>query len=356
MFENLVDVSNHFNKLVQEVSDPRIFNDTKLYQTKVKEYHSLIPLMDYYGRWLVYKEELAQLENDMELEHDPAMISLYEEEINNQKTLIKQIEEKIKLQLLPKDENDEKNIILEIRAGVGGSESTLFANDLLRMYTMYCQLNNFEIEILNVEYTDIGGIKEAQARITGKNVYAKFKYESGVHRVQRVPETESQGRVHTSATTVAVLPEMEDTDVEINDKDIRIDLFRSSGAGGQHINKTESAVRITHFPSGIVVTCQDGRSQLQNKEKAFAVLRSKLYDYYQSQKESAHRENRKLQVGSGDRSERIRTYNFPQGRVTDHRISLTLYNIMSVLDGHIEEFVEKLSIAEQQEKLAKVGE
>ena len=356
MFENLVDVCNHFNKLVQEISDPSIFSDNKLYQTKVKEYHSLIPLMGDYGHWLAYKEELAQLENDMKLEHDPAMISLYQEEINNQKILIKQTEEKIKLQLLPKDENDEKNIILEIRAGVGGEESALFATDLLRMYTMYCQLNNFEIEILNVEYTDIGGIKEAQARITGKNVYSKFKYESGVHRVQRVPETESQGRVHTSAVTVAVLPEMEDTDVEINDKDIRIDLYRSSGAGGQHINKTESAIRITHFPTGIVVTCQDCRSQLQNKERAFAVLRSKLYDYYQSQKDAEYRENRKSQVGSGDRSERIRTYNFPQGRVTDHRINYSSYNIDNVMNGHIEDFVEKLTIAEQQEKLAKVGE
>lgn len=353
MFEKLVDIEKHFNKLSQEISDPSIFSDNKLYQTKVKEYHSLMPLMTGYNHWLAHKEKLAQLENDIKLECDPDIIPLYEDEINNQKALIKQTEEEIKLQLLPKDENDEKNIILEIRAGVGGEESALFAADLLRMYSMYCQLNNFEIELLNVEYTQIEGIKEAQARITGKNVYAKFKYESGVHRVQRIPETESQGRVHTSAATVAVLPEMEDTDVEINDKDIRIDLFRSSGAGGQHINKTESAIRITHFPTGIVVTCQDCRSQLQNKERAFAVLRSKLYDYYQSQKDAEYRENRKSQVGSGDRSERIRTYNFPQGRVTDHRIGFSLYNMDNVMNGHIEEFVEKLAIAEQQEKLSK---
>ena len=356
MFEKLVDIENHFNKLSQEISDPSIFNDNKLYQTKIKEYYSLMPLVEEYHKYSKLTEEYIKLSDSLLVETEQDLIPLYKEELDKQKQLIDKSEETLKLLLLPKDENDDKNIILEIRAGVGGEESALFATDLLRMYTMYCQLNNFEMEILNVEYTDIGGIKEAQAQITGKNVYSKFKYESGVHRVQRVPETESQGRVHTSAVTVAVLPEMEDTDVEINDKDIRIDLYRSSGAGGQHINKTESAIRITHFPTGIVVTCQDCRSQLQNKERAFAVLRSKLYDYYQSQKESAYRENRKSQVGSGDRSERIRTYNFPQGRVTDHRINFSIHNIDSVLNGHIEEFVEKLAIAEQQEKLSKVGE
>ena len=356
MFENLVGVVDHFNELGKEISDPNIFNNYKLYQTIIKEYNSLMPLVEEYRKYCKLTKEYVKLSDSLLVETEQELIPLYKEELDKQKQLIDKSEETLKLLLLPKDENDEKNIILEIRAGVGGEESALFATDLLRMYTMYCQLNNFEIEILNVEYTDIGGIKEAQARITGKNVYSKFKYESGVHRVQRVPETESQGRVHTSAVTVAVLPEMEDTDVEINDKDIRIDLYRSSGAGGQHINKTESAIRITHFPTGIVVTCQDCRSQLQNKEKAFAVLRSKLYDYYQSQKDAEYRENRKSQVGSGDRSERIRTYNFPQGRVTDHRINFSIHNIDSVMNGHIEEFVEKLTIAEQQEKLLKVGQ
>ncbi|WP_300924612.1 peptide chain release factor 1 [uncultured Clostridium sp.] len=356
MLEKLADIKKRYDMLSAELSSASDFGSTQ-YIAKAKEYDSLTPLIDQYASL----ELATQAVNDItewlvteELDEDTK--KFFESKLDEAKSQVKEEEEKLKLLLLPKDENDSKNIILEIRAGVGGDESALFANDLLRMYKMYCDRHDFNLEILNIEQTEIGGIKEVQAQITGKNVYANFKYESGVHRVQRVPETESQGRVHTSAATVAVLPEMEDTDVEINDKDIRIDLYRASGAGGQHINKTESAIRITHFPSGIVVTCQSERSQIQNKEKAFAMLRTKLYDYYQSQKEAEYRENRKIQVGSGDRSERIRTYNFPQGRVTDHRINFSLHNIESFMNGDLDELIEKLTITEQQLKLANIGE
>ena len=289
-------------------------------------------------------------------ETDPEMREMLKEENLKLKDKLTESEERLKILLLPKDENDTKNVILEIRGGAGGEESALFARNLLRMYQMYCDSHKFKMEIMNIEETELGGIKEVQAMIKGKNAYARFKYESGVHRVQRVPETESQGRVHTSTATVAILPEMEDADVEIDDKDIRIDLFRSSGAGGQKVNKTESAIRITHFPTGIVVTCQDERSQTQNKEKAFAMLRAKVYDYYQQQKEAEYRQNRKSQVGTGDRSERIRTYNFPQGRVTDHRIGLSLYDIDAFMNGDLDEMIDALTLADQQRKLSEQEE
>ena len=345
-------IKEKFDILTREISDPQVIADTKIWQKKVKEHSSLQPLVEEYEKYEKLNKDYEDAKLLIETETDAEMKSMLKDECEDLKEKLTASEEQLKILLLPKDENDTKNVILEIRGGAGGEESALFAHSLLRMYQMYCDSHKFKMEIMNIEETELGGIKEVQAMIKGKNVYSRFKYESGVHRVQRVPETESQGRVHTSTATVAILPEMEDTDVEINDKDIRIDLFRSSGAGGQHINKTESAIRITHFPTGIVVSCQDERSQTQNKEKAFAMLRAKIYDYYQQQKEAEYRQNRKSQVGTGDRSERIRTYNFPQGRVTDHRIGLSLYNIENFMNGDLDEMIDALTLADQQRKLS----
>jgi len=253
--------------------------------------------------------------------------------------------------LLPKDENDDKNVIVEIRAGAGGDEAALFASELMRMYMMYAEHHRWKVEILDQNEIELGGIKEATFQITGNGAYSKLKFESGVHRVQRVPETESQGRVHTSTATVAVLPELEEVEFEILDKDLRIDTYRSSGAGGQHINKTDSAIRMTHLPTGIVVTCQDERSQIKNREKAMMILRSKLYDYYQGQKNKEYADTRKSQVGTGDRSERIRTYNFPQGRITDHRINYTAYNLLDFMNGELDALITELGLEDQKRKL-----
>ncbi|MBE7076720.1 MAG: peptide chain release factor 1 [Clostridiales bacterium] len=352
MIEKLKAIKERFEQLSKDISDPEIIADIKTWQQKVKDHSALTPLMEEFEKYEKMNKNFNEAGEMLEIETDPELKAMAEEEYYSLKEQLKESEEKLKILLLPKDENDEKNVILEIRGGAGGEESALFAHSLLRMYQMYCDKNRFKVEILNIEETELGGLKEVQALIEGKNVYSKFKFESGVHRVQRVPETESQGRVHTSTATVAILPEMEDADVEIDDKDIRIDLFRSSGAGGQKVNKTESAIRITHFPTGIVVTCQDERSQTQNKEKAFAMLRAKIFDFYQQQKVAEYSANRKSQVGTGDRSERIRTYNFPQGRVTDHRIGLSLYNIDGFMNGDIDEMIQALTIADQQQKLA----
>ena len=262
------------------------------------------------------------------------------------------MKEELKIALLPKDKNDDRNCIVEIRGGAGGDEAALFAYELYRMYLNYCERHRLKVELVDINETELGGIKEVVFNVAGKDAYKQLKFESGVHRVQRVPETESQGRVHTSTATVAVLPEAEDVDVEIRDEDIRVDVYRSSGAGGQKVNKTETAIRITHFPTGIVVTCQDERSQLKNKDKAFKVLRSRLYDFYSSQNQAAYDEHRKSLVGRGDRSERIRTYNFPQGRVTDHRIGLSLFSIDTFMMGDIEEMIEALTVAERENQLA----
>ncbi len=356
MKEKLKAIKDKFDNLTQDIANPDIIADTKTWQTKVKEHANLQPLMEEYELYLKISKDFEDANSMLEIEADADMREMLKEESQNLKVQISESEERLKILLLPKDENDTKNVILEIRGGAGGEESSLFAHSLLRMYQMYCDSHKFKLEILNIEETELGGVKEVQAMIKGKNAYAKFKFESGVHRVQRVPETESQGRVHTSTATVAILPEMEDADVVIDEKDIRLDIFRSSGAGGQKVNKTDSAIRITHFPTGIVVSCQDERSQTQNKEKAFAMLRAKVYDYYQQQKEAEYRQNRKSQVGTGDRSERIRTYNFPQGRVTDHRIGMSLYNINAFMDGDLDEMLEALTIADQQAKLASQGE
>ncbi len=352
MIEKLKAIKEKFDALTEDIANPDIIADIKTWQAKVKEHSNLQPLMEEYEQYAKMAQDMSDAETLLESETDAEMREMLKQEQLELKQKLSESEDRLKILLLPKDENDTKNVILEIRGGAGGEESSLFAHSLLRMYQMYCDSHKFKMEILNLDETELGGVKEVQAMITGKNAYAKFKFESGVHRVQRVPETESQGRVHTSTATVAILPEMEDADVEINEKDIRIDLFRSSGAGGQKVNKTESAIRITHFPTGIVVSCQDERSQTQNKEKAFAMLRSKLYDYYQQQKEAEYSQNRKSQVGTGDRSERIRTYNFPQGRVTDHRIGLSLFNIDSFMNGNIDEMLEALTLADQQAKLA----
>ncbi len=356
MIEKLKAIKEKFDALTEDIANPDIIADNKNWQAKVKEHSSLRPLMEEYDEYMKMSNDARDAEELLATETDAEMREMLKEESQNLKTKMAESEERLKLLMLPKDENDTKNVILEIRGGAGGEESSLFAHSLLRMYQMYCDSHKFKLEILNLEETELGGVKEVQAMIKGKNAYATFKFESGVHRVQRVPETESQGRVHTSTATVAILPEMEDAEVEINEKDIRLDLFRSSGAGGQKVNKTESAIRITHFPTGIVVSCQDERSQTQNKEKAFAMLRAKLFDYYQQQKESEYSQNRKNQVGTGDRSERIRTYNFPQGRVTDHRIGLSLYNIGAFMDGNIDEMIEALTLADQQRKLAESTE
>lgn len=356
MIEKLKSIKDKFDTLTAEIADPNVIADIKTWQAKVKEHSALVPLMEEYDNNEKMRKELEDATSLLETETDSEMKEMLKEETDSLREKIEESDNKLKLLLLPKDENDTKNVIMEIRGGAGGEESALFAHSLLRMYQMYCDSHKFKMEILNIEETELGGVKEVQALIKGKNAYATFKFESGVHRVQRVPETESQGRVHTSTATVAILPEMEDAEVEINEKDIRIDLFRSSGAGGQKVNKTESAIWITHFPTGIVVSCQDERSQTQNKEKAFAMLRAKLFDYYQQQKESEYSQNRKSQVGTGDRSERIRTYNFPQGRVTDHRIGLSIYNIDAFMNGDLDEMFEALTLADQQRKLAESAE
>ena len=282
------------------------------------------------------------------------MRSMLNDEIEVCKKRLSELNEEIKILLLPKDDNDDRNVILEIRSGAGGEEASLFGGVLLRMYSMYADSKRWRVEILDANETELGGVKEASVRICGKGAYSKFKYESGVHRVQRVPETESSGRIHTSTATVAVLPEHEEVDVEINEKDLQIDVYRSGGAGGQHVNTTDSAVRITHIPTGIVVACQDERSQIKNREKAMSIMRSKLYDHFQMQIDAEYASNRRSQVGTGDRSERIRTYNYPQSRITDHRINYTSYNLDSFLNGNLDDLIASLSVAEQKEKLERI--
>jgi peptide chain release factor 1 len=289
----------------------------------------------------------------LKTETDSEMVEFLKSEIETAKTHIEKMEEDLKILLLPKDENDDKNVIIEIRAGAGGDEASLFGAAVMRMYLRYAERMRYKVEVTDVSETEVGGVKEATFLIKGNATYSKFKFESGVHRVQRVPETESQGRVHTSTITVAVLPEAEEVDFEINTNDLRIDTYRASGAGGQHVNTTDSAVRITHLPTGIVVQCQNERSQIKNRETAMHMLNSKLSDYYQSQKDEEYAQNRKTQVGTGDRSERIRTYNYPQGRITDHRIGYTAYNLPQVLDGDLDELILQLKLADQKAKLEK---
>ena len=340
-----------YDELTELVMKPEIIADNKGWKKLVKERSSLEDIANAYTSLLSLSQNLENCENDLKNEKDSEMKALFKSEIKELKEKIEKEIEEIKILLLPKDENDDSNAILEIRAAAGGEESALFGAELLRMYTHFADKNRWKTEILDVNETELGGIKECTVLFRGKGAYSKLKYESGVHRVQRVPETESGGRIHTSTATVAVLPEIEDIDFEILDTDLKIDTYRSGGAGGQHVNKTESAIRITHLPTGIVVTCQDERSQLKNKEKAMNILKSKLYDYYREQRDSEYEQNRKSQVGRGNRNERIRTYNYPQGRVTDHRTNLSSYDLEGVLNGNIEEFIDAMIIKERAEML-----
>ena len=352
MFEKLKQMKIKLEELSKELADPNIYNDQKHFQKVAKEHADLVPIIEKYEEYLKAEKDMVDAEEMKATETDKDMLDMLEEEYYSAKEKMAEIEKELKVMLLPKDENDDKNVIVEIRAGAGGDEAGLFGAELKRMYELFAAKHNFTIEELDGNYTEAGGIKEVSFMMKGKGAFSKMKFESGVHRVQRVPETESQGRVHTSTATVAVLPEAENVEIEINEKDLQIDIYRSGGAGGQHVNKTESAIRITHIPTGIVVACQDERSQLKNKEKAMNWLKAKLYDFYQSQADKEYAENRRSQVGTGDRSEKIRTYNFPQNRVTDHRINLTLYSLDNFMNGDIDEMVEALQIARQQELLS----
>lgn len=352
MFEKLEEIEKRYEELTKLISDPDVISNQNEWRKYMKEHASMEEVV---MKFREYKNIKTNMEEAKELMQDPEMKEIAEAEYYESKDKLPEIEEELKILLLPKDINDDKNVIIEIRGGAGGEEAALFAYNLYRMYNMYADLKRWKVEVLDMNETGIGGIKEVSFMIKGKGAYSRLKFESGVHRVQRVPETEASGRIHTSTVTVAVLPEVEDVDVEINQSDLKIDTYRASGAGGQHVNKTESAIRITHLPTGFVVSCQTERSQLQNKETAMKMLRSKLYDYMQEQQNKELAQERKLQVGTGDRSEKIRTYNYPQGRVTDHRINLSIYQLESFMNGNIDEMLEALITADRAEKL-KSGE
>ena len=342
-----------YETLGREISDPDVIADTKRWSRLCKEHTSLAPVAEKYA---AYRKAEKDAEEARALLCDPDMKELAEEELARAEKLMAETGHELRVLLLPKDPDDGKSVVIEVRAGAGGEEAALFAAQLARMYRMFADSKGWKWEELSVSATELGGIKEASYSMSGADVYASMKFESGVHRVQRVPETETQGRIHTSTVTVAVLPEAEDVSVEISDKDLRIDTYRSSGAGGQHINKTDSAVRITHIPTGIVASCEDERSQTKNKDKAMKVLRARIYDHFRSISEKEHADMRRSQVGTGDRSERIRTYNFPQGRVTDHRIGLSMYNITDFMNGNIGDMLESLRLADAEAKLAREEE
>ena len=350
MLDKLDFITGKYDELSEKVSDPEVINNQPVWQKYIKEMGEMEPIVKAYKE---YKKAKSDLEGAKEMleEGDEEMRELAKMEISELEEKIEAQEEELKVLLLPKDPNDEKNVILEIRAGTGGDEAALFGADLLRMYTRYAERNRWKTELMDINETGIGGIKEAVVLIKGKGAYSRLKYESGAHRVQRVPETESSGRVHTSAATVAVLPEVDDVEIELNPNDVRVDVYRASGNGGQCVNTTDSAVRLTHEPTGLVVTCQDEKSQIKNKEKAFKVLKARLYDLEMQKQQDEIAGQRKSQVGSGDRSERIRTYNFPQGRVSDHRIGLTIYKLDAFLDGDIDEIVDALITSDQAEKM-----
>ncbi len=352
ILEKTAKTKERYEKLTELVSDPDIIADNREWKKLVKERSAIEEVAQEYDKLKKLVDELNTSRQEYEKETDHDLKQLFYDEIGS---LTKQIEDKVeemKILLLPKDANDDSNVIIEIRQAAGGEESALFCNELHRMYTMYAEKKGWTTEIIDLNATELGGIKEITFMVKGRGAYSRFKYESGVHRVQRVPETESQGRIHTSTSTVAVLPEIEEVEFEIEEKDLKIDTYRSSGAGGQHVNKTESAIRITHLPTGIVVSCQDERSQIKNKERAMSILRSKLYDFYQGQIEDQYKADRKNQVGSGDRSERVRTYNYPQGRVTDHRVGVTSYSLENVLNGDLDLFIDALTIKDRADKLA----
>ena len=352
MFEKLSSVEERYEDISTRLSDPAVISDNEKYRSLMKEYKNLTPIVEKYREYrkaCASHEEAAELLEEGGLDRD--FREIVEEQYRESQEEMDRTGEELKILLLPKDPNDDKNVIMEIRGGAGGEEAALFAHSLMRMYTMYAERNRWKVEVLNLNDTELGGVKEASFSITGEGAYSRLKFESGVHRVQRVPETETQGRIHTSTVTVAVLPEAEEVEVEINPGDLQVDVFRASGAGGQHVNKTESAIRMTHLPTGIVVECQDERSQYKNKDKALKILRSRIYEKKQREADEKMAAQRKLQVGTGDRSERIRTYNYPQSRVSDHRIGLTLYKLDAILDGDLDELIDALLTASQAEKL-----
>ena len=351
MFDRLDDLLIRYEELMEELGSPEVASDTNRFRKLMKEQSDLAPIVEAYKEYKKAKQDVEDSLALLDEESDEEMREMAKEELNAAKKRIEDLEQELKILLLPKDPNDEKNVIVEIRAGAGGDEAALFASELYRMYVRFAERNRWKTELVSVSENGIGGFKEVVFMITGQGAYSKMKYESGVHRVQRVPETESGGRIHTSTATVAVMPEAEDVDVVIDDKDIRIDVMRASGNGGQCVNTTDSAVRLTHIPTGLVVTCQDEKSQIKNKDKAFKVLRSRLYDMKLQEQNDEISAERRSQVGSGDRSERIRMYNFPQGRITDHRIGMTIYKLDSFLDGDIDEIVDGLITSDQAEKM-----
>ena len=356
MFDKLEDLRIRLDEILNELQEPDVANDQNRFRKLMKEQNDLTPIVEAYNEYKECKQAIEDSLEMLEEESDEEMRELAKEELNDNKKRVEELEQELKILLLPKDPNDEKNVIVEIRAGAGGDEAALFAAEIYRMYMHYAESQRWKVELVEYEEIGIGGMKNVTFMIDGKGAYSKMKYESGVHRVQRVPETESGGRIHTSTITVAVMPEAEDVDIQIDEKDIRIDVMRASGNGGQCVNTTDSAVRLTHYPTGIVIYSQTEKSQLQNKEKAFALLRAKLYDLECQKRHDAEAEARKSQIGTGDRSEKIRTYNFPQGRVTDHRIGLTLYKLDKIMNGDIQEIIDACIAADQAAKLANMNE
>ena len=356
MFDRLEDLVHRFEEITNELTEPSVVNDQKRFRNLMKEQSDLQPLVDTYTGYKKCQETVEDSLAMLEEESDEEMREMLKEELSEARKNMAELEQKLKILLLPKDPNDDKNVIVEIRAGAGGDEAALFAAEIYRMYVHFAESRRWKVELMEADEIGIGGMKSVTFMISGTGAYSVMKYESGVHRVQRVPETESGGRIHTSTITVAVMPEAEEVDVEIDEKDVRIDVMRASGNGGQCVNTTDSAVRLTHYPTGIVVYSQTEKSQLQNKAKAFALLRAKLYDIECQKAHDAETEARRSQIGTGDRSEKIRTYNFPQGRVTDHRINLTLYKLDKIMDGDIQEIIDACIAADQAAKLAKMGE
>ena len=357
MFDKLDALINRYDEIMNELSEPGVTDNQSRYRALMKEQSDLTPLVEAYKEYRQSKQDIEDSLAMLEEESDEDMREMLKEELSDAKKRVEQLENEMKILLLPKDPNDDKNVIVEIRAGAGGDEAALFAAEIYRMYVHYAESQRWKVELNSVDEIGIGGMKEVTFMIIGQGAYSKMKYESGVHRVQRVPETESGGRIHTSTISVAVMPEVdEDIDIVIDDKDVRIDVMRASGNGGQCVNTTDSAVRLTHYPTGIVIYSQTEKSQLQNKEKAFNLLKAKLYDLEQQQRHDAEAEMRKSQIGTGDRSEKIRTYNFPQGRVTDHRINLTLYKLDKIMNGDIQEIIDACITADQTAKLAKMNE
>ena len=356
MFDRLEDLVIRYQEVMGELQEPDVANDPERFRKLMKEQSDLAPIVEAYQEYKNCKQNVEESLMILEEESDEEMRELAKEELNESKARIEELEQELNILLLPKDPNDDKNVIVEIRAGAGGDEAALFAAEIYRMYMHYAESQRWKVELVECEEIGIGGMKNVTFMIDGKGAYSKMKYESGVHRVQRVPETESGGRIHTSTITVAVMPEAEDVDIQIDEKDIRIDVMRASGNGGQCVNTTDSAVRLTHYPTGIVIYSQTEKSQLQNKDKAFALLRAKLYDLECQKRHDAEAEARKSQIGTGDRSEKIRTYNFPQGRVTDHRIGLTLYKLDKIMNGDIQEIIDACIAADQAAKLANMNE